>query len=193
MPPSKKFSREHVADTAFELVRRTGWPGLSARSIAKELASSTMPIYSNLSSMEEIEDEVRRRALDLLLEHQTKQYTENPFLNLAVGYIAFARSETNLFRFLFLERPRPLSGEDGAHLREKMSRVPDAARAFDLYFSRVSAETLDEVTRKSWIFAHGLAMAMSNGLLGSLSDEEIVNLLSEAGAAFVKWHRKDGA
>jgi hypothetical protein len=46
------------------------------------------------------------------------------------------------------------------------------------------------VTRKSWIFAHGLAMAMNKGLLGPMSDEEIANLLSEAGAAFVTWHKE---
>jgi AcrR family transcriptional regulator len=187
MPPKKKFSRKQIADTAFEVVRKQGWPNLSARSIAAALESSTMPIYSYLASMEAIEEEIRKRALDLLLVHQAKKYTENPFLNLAVGYIAFARQEANLFRFLFLERPKGLDGTETDRLRRLTERIPEAAASMALYFGGVSDDELDDVSMKSWIFTHGLAMAVSNGLLGPVDDREIVRLLGEAGKAFVEW------
>jgi AcrR family transcriptional regulator len=191
MPPKKKFSREQIADAAFEIVRRNGWSGLSTRSIAAELESSTMPIYSYLTSMEAIEEEIRERVLDLLLEHQARKYTDNPFLNLAVGYIVFARQEANLFRFLFLERPKRFDGKEADRLRLKISRIPHAAESIALYFGGISDEELDDVSMKSWIFTHGLAMAVSKGLLGPIDDDAIARLLSEAGEAFVEW--KGGA
>ena len=186
MPPKKKFSRRQIADTAFEVVRSKGWSNLSARSIAAALESSTMPIYSHLDSMEEIEEEIRKRAHDLLLFYQAKQYTENPFLNLAIGYIAFARQEANLFRFIFLERPKRLDGPQVDRLRRQMEVIPGTADSMALYFGGISDEEMDDVSMKSWIFTHGLAMAVSNGLLGPVGDSEIARLLLEAGKAFMQ-------
>jgi len=62
MRQPKVFSREQVIDTAFNLIRKNGWGSVSARSIAKELGSSTMPIYSNMNSLEELEQELKGKS-----------------------------------------------------------------------------------------------------------------------------------
>ena len=56
------FTSEAILEAAYSLTREKGWAAVSARSIAKKLGSSTMPIYSTLKSMEEIERMVRARA-----------------------------------------------------------------------------------------------------------------------------------
>jgi len=189
VPPKKRYSKSEIADAAFRIVREKGCAALSARSIAASLSSSTMPIYSNVASMGEIEETVHKKALDLLLEYQMKDYTENPFLNLAVGYIVYAREEANLFRFLFIERPRAMTGENLADLRSRMR--DEAPVAFERYFGGISSGEIDDVAMKSWVFTHGLAVALSNGLIDSIGDEEIARMLGEAGGAFIAWERKD--
>jgi AcrR family transcriptional regulator len=185
MPPPKRYSKSKITAAAFGIAREQGWSTLSARSIAASLESSTMPIYSNMASMEEIEEAVRRQALDLLLEYQMKDYTDNPFLNLAVGYIVFAREESNLFRFLFIERSQPLTDKNLSDLRSRIQgEAPDY---LEQYFGGISSGEMDDVSMKSWIFTHGLAVALGNGLVGPIGDDEIARMLGEAGGAFVAW------
>ncbi len=69
MPADTKISREDIIDAAFEIVRKGGWAQLSARSIAKRLKSSTMPIYSQFKTMEMLEDEVVKKAVTLQAEY----------------------------------------------------------------------------------------------------------------------------
>ena len=47
MPPAKKFQREDIIRTAYELVKSEGMGEMNARRIAKELGCSTQPIYHN--------------------------------------------------------------------------------------------------------------------------------------------------
>ena len=96
------YTREMVVGAAFELIREEGWSSVSARSIAKRLGSSTMPIYSQLRSISEVERALQIRARALLRDFQKRSWTENGRLNMAFGYVAFARDEKNLFRFLYL-------------------------------------------------------------------------------------------
>ena len=112
------YSREKVVEAAFQLIREQGWPAASVRAIARRLGSSTMPIYSHAKSIDELEKDLRMKARVLLKEYQHRPYTEFALLNLAFGYIVFARDEKNLFRFLFLERPEPIASGDMSGMAE---------------------------------------------------------------------------
>lgn len=101
------FTQKMIVEAAFALTREEGWGGVTARSIARKLGSSTMPIYSSLKSMREIEAAVRVRAESLMREFQGRVYTNEQPLDIALGYVSFARDERNLFRFLYVDRPLP--------------------------------------------------------------------------------------
>ena len=58
MPPKTRFTLKDVMDAALSVVRREGIDKLTARAIADELQSSTMPIYSCGKTMFEIEEEI---------------------------------------------------------------------------------------------------------------------------------------
>ena len=176
------FTREAVVEAAFTLTREEGWPAVTARSIARRLGSSTMPIYSSMKSMEDIEAEVRGRAEATLLEYQGRDYGGETSLNMAVGYVAFARDERNLFRFLYIDRP--LHGQDAAAGRSvtTVEQFISGARPVALA-DQVPTAMGDPRILKSWIFTHGLASLVSGGVL-ELANERIRSLLEEAGAAF---------
>jgi AcrR family transcriptional regulator len=177
------YTKEAVLEAAFELTREKGWAAVTARNIAKKLGSSTMPIYSSMKSMEEIEQEVRRRAEAVLLDYQRRRFTEDTNLNKAVGYVAFARDEKNLFRFLYVDRPveESANGREGRHLTTPEELITSDVVPNLTDQARVAMQ--DRRILKSWIFSHGLASMIGSGVL-HLPDSEIRDLLLEAGAAF---------
>jgi AcrR family transcriptional regulator len=186
------YSRDHIIDAAFELIREQGWSAVSTRAIAKKVGSSTMPIYSHMRSVEDLEKELRQRAHNLLKDFQQRQYTEYALLNLAFGYVVFARDEKNLFRFLYLEKPRK-------HDLEKSTMK-------DLFLADFGAESKagkdlaelqdsghETLISYTWIFTHGLATLVNSGALDTSSDETILRYLMHAGAAFyLRGNRKGG-
>ena len=112
MRQPRVFNREQVIEIAFNLIRKNGWSSVSARSIAKELGSSTMPIYSHMKSLEELEQELKVKSRACIIEYQSRTYSGEQLLDIAVGYVVFARDEKQLFRFLFMDRPDVTQSED---------------------------------------------------------------------------------
>jgi AcrR family transcriptional regulator len=183
MTQKVSFTKEAVIRAAFELTREKGWVGVTARNIARKLGSSTMPIYSSMKSMEEIEREVRAQAEALLLDYQRRPFTDDAAENKAVGYVAFARDEKNLFHFIYVDRPvsgNAGGGEDRPTLSLEDLTTSDSVPSLADQ-TRVAMQ--DRRILKSWIFTHGLASMIGSGVL-HLPDVEIKALLEEAGGAF---------
>lgn len=187
------YSRSQVIEAAFELVREKGWAAVTTRAIAKRLGSSTMPIYSHVRSVDELEKELRYRARELQRSFQQRPYSEHALLNLAFGYVVFARDEKQLFRFLYLDQPPEMDLENGEGMRE----------SFFLEFGEDSQEGRALMELKSagqgalvqytWIFTHGLAMLVNAGAFGSNSNQAIMRFLMNAGEAFYLWgSQKEG-
>ena len=99
----KTFTREDIVEAAFQVVRNQGRKKLSARAIANELNSSTMPIYSTINSMKELEQEVGQKFTELLLQYCLTPWTGNFLVDWSFGYVRFAKDEKELFRIMFLD------------------------------------------------------------------------------------------
>lgn len=193
------FTKKMIVDAAFDLTRNEGWGAVSARSLARKLESSTMPLYSILKSMEEIEKAVRARAEVLLHEFQHRTYTdpklldplyqsqlgktELTLLDSAVGYVIFARDEPHLFRFLYVERP--VTEKMAAAISPNGQVLPDAEAiggAFDLV-DQAAAARRDPTLLLHWAFTHGLASLISSHVI-DLSNQRISSLLLRASSSF---------
>jgi AcrR family transcriptional regulator len=176
------FTKEAIVEAAFTVTREQGWAGVTARNIAKKLGSSTMPIYSSMKSMEEIEAKVKARAEQLLLDFQKRDYGGDAPMNMAMGYVTFARDERHLFHFLFDSqgaRPAARGKDPGKPVPLDQMVAVGPVRLVD----QVPTAMRDPRILKSWIFTHGLASMVSAGVL-DLSNERIRSLLLESGAAF---------
>lgn len=193
------FTKEIIVAAAFDLTRREGWAAVSARSLARKLDSSTMPLYSILKSMEEIEKEVRAHAEALLHEFQHRTYTdptlldpvfqgqigqaELTLLDSAVGYVIFARDEPHLFRFLYVDRP--ITEKMAASISPVGQALPDPEAiggAFDLV-DQAAAARKDPTLLLHWAFTHGLASLISSHVI-DLSNDQIASLLLKASSSF---------
>ncbi len=181
------YSREQIIDAAVELIREAGWSKVTTRAIAKKLGSSTMPIYSHVRSVEELEKEVRLKARELLKAYQREKHTEHVLLNLAFGYVVFARDEKNLFRFLYLESPDRLDLENGEGMRESFLTEFGEDSEEGKALKEMKSSGQEAVIQYTWIFTHGLAMLVNAGTFGSNSNQSIKSFLMNAGEAFYTW------
>jgi AcrR family transcriptional regulator len=183
------FTQEMIVEAAFALTREEGWHGLTARAIARKLGSSTMPIYSSLTSMRKIEAAVRKRAESLMRDFQGRVFANEQPLDIALGYVRFARDERNLFRFLYVDRPLPDARKGrGRGSSRALGKVRSGKTVVPIA-DQVPVAMQDPRILKSWIFTHGLASMLSSGVL-DLPDKRIQSLLREAGGAFFAAEKK---
>jgi hypothetical protein len=159
------------------------------RTIAKQLNSSTMPIYSAKLSMEDLEWELRAKTWQLLQEYQTKSYTDNPLTNMAVGLAVFARQESNLYRFCYVERPLLETEEEVQKQTKKFRQAYGRNRTLVEALRLVPKGIQNPLMLKSWIFVHGLCSLLGNRAL-ELSEQKIIRLIEEAGGAFYIFEEK---
>ncbi len=190
MAPQTKFHKTDTIEAAFSIVRRHGWEKLSARSIAAELGSSTMPIYSNLKSMGDLEETIVKKALDLLLSFQKTPRTVDPILDLGLGYVLFAKHERHLFMAINDEK----HGQLQVQLGEENFEFLVQALSEDARAKGMSRDQLRKLMFFWWIFVHGLAN-INNNLAGQelnnyvgreFNESEIADCIREAGELIMR-------
>ena len=175
MPPKVKFEKASIVNAAFEIVRKNGWQGLSARSIAEELKSSTRPIYSHLKSMNSLEEEVVKKAMELLEEYIRTPRTGDRWLDQGYGYVLFAKREKYLFKAIFDEKHnhfyKRFSAEIFTKLGEDLSDDPD--------FKVLSEEHQTNMRKVRWVYVHGLASLLANSFEFDeyKTEEELAHLI----------------
>jgi hypothetical protein len=184
--PEKRFSTTDIIEAAFNVIRKHGWGKCTARAIAQGLGASTMPIYSVLKSMKNLEDEIAKKASDVLITYQTRKWSGFGFLDMGVGYVMFAQEEKELFRMMYYKKP----GQEDDKDRQKKYR----GYVFDVLMDRLEHEEImsglstdqrKEVLNKMWVFSHGLAMLINNGVIDPMTEHEITHFLMDTGSLII--------
>ena len=181
MPAKASFTRDMFIDAAFKIVRYKGRNKLSARSIAKELNCSTMPLYSYLKSMKKVDKELKEKAIDLLLTYQTTPRTGRAFFDMGLGYVLFARNEKNLFRFLFSGNDDRKHINAGKILKEFAFKNLVQKMKTDQTLEGLDEQQLESILTKMWIFTHGLAFLINNNAFAKDDENYIKKMLEETG------------
>lgn len=189
MAPKATVKPNEIVDAALELVRELGADDLSARNLAKRLGISTMPIYSHYPGMTELEAEVKKQAGQIFMEFQRRPYTDNPFMNMAVGYVEFARAEPRLMELIFL-RGQQSPPPKGADIKEVLVEILGDQAQEPASKKILEEPGIDSLAFKARIFGHGLAMMVYSGELAHITQDEIIRTLSESGEAFMLWEQK---
>lgn len=186
MVPRATVKPHEIVKAALELVREVGADALSARNIAKRLGISTMPIYSHFPGMTELEAEVKKQAVQTFMEFQRRPYTDNPLMNMAVGYVEFARAEPRLMELIFLQGQQSPPPE-GAKLKDVLVQILGDQAQEPASQEMLEIPRMEHMAYKARIFGHGLAMMVYSGELAHLTQDDIIRMLSEAGEAFMFW------
>jgi len=187
MPPKPKHTRDEIIDTAFEIVRCEGIDALVARSLAQKLGTSSSPIFTYFSGMDELKTEVMKKAIALYHEKsaQAQEYSY-PFKKFGLIFITFAKDEPKLFQMLFAHEektPRtfPELFTSISDLKNTCIKVIEEEQNLNHYDAEFLFDNI-------WIYAFGIAVLCANNVC-SFTDEEINTMLGQqfsAGLLMIK-------
>lgn len=171
MPKRVIYTKNEIINKAYEMLKEEGLGQITARTLAKKLKTSPAPIYGHFDSMEVLKVELIKRAREQFLSYVIKDYTDKPFLNAGMGFVIFAREESELFRAIFL------MGNSNRDIILEFKDVIFSEIDKDERFLGVKKEKKEWLFNKCWTYAHGLATLMAMGLESKSADEDIKNNL----------------
>lgn len=107
MPPKPKYTREEIIRAALNIVATKGPDALTAKELGSALSCSASPIFTVFNSMQEVQDEVRRAAMDYFQEFKASDFEDLPhFKRVGMKMVTFGIQEPKLFQLLFMTENR---------------------------------------------------------------------------------------
>lgn len=181
MPKKAIFTKEQVFETAFNVFKKNGIEGLSARNIATALGASPAPIYSFYTSLDELKDELLTEAKKLFLRYISEEKTELVFLNIGMGICIFARDEKELFQTIFLKG----TVENRRELIDSFMDIVKNEMAKDTRFIDLDDSFKKNLYLDCWTFAYGMATLIATNYYTDITDENIKERLMEAAGVMI--------
>ena len=173
MPPKVKIIKEDIVKTAIELVRKDGEGGINARAIAATLNCSTQPIFSNFSTMEELQRATVEAAYEIYLGFLKKEAESGRYpryKSFGMAYIRFAKEEKELFKLLFM------CDRKGAAFTPTLDF--DASTEMLMKANGITREKAELMHLEMWSFVHGIGTMLATSFL-SLDWELIGDMLTD--------------
>ena len=148
----KVITREMILNAAFELIRKEGADVLSVRSIARACDCSTQPIYLSFKGIDEIKDELCKMAMEYFYDYLLKMVAEKKYPEykaMGMAYVKFAHDETELFKYVFMTKPRIKYDSVDASFEASVGVIKKTLN--------ISEEAARRLHTEMWIFGHGIA------------------------------------
>lgn len=183
MPPRAKFTKEHIAQVAFDLVRQDGINALTARNLGKHLGSSYCPIFTLFENMQEVQDAVLAKANALYNRYIAEGLNQEvAFIGVGKQFIKFAMDEPQLFQIMFMQRDCVIDFEQ---------YIPDTRENYPLVMKSLTQpygltdEQAERVYQHLVIYTLGIGMLCSRKVC-MFTDEQVVNLFTEVFHSLLK-------
>lgn len=177
MPPKPKYTKEQVIAAALRIVAENGFTALTAKELGHALNTSTTPIFTLFRSMQEVQDEVRKAAMERFESYAHRSRTDLPvFKQIGMQMISFAQEEPQLYQLIFMSAGSGVTPFDDhyAYLGNVADECLDAIQA-DYGLSAEDAETLFEHV---WIHTYGIGTLCATGMC-RFTQGQISNLLTQ--------------
>lgn len=192
MPPKPKYTKEEIVNAAYELTREKGIEAVVAREVGKRLNTSSSPVFTAWSSMDELKEEIWKMAKQKYQQYMADIFDYTPaFKEFGMRCVGFAAQEPNLFRLLFLSK----RDEHSPYARFQQefgsiftSLVEEIEKSFEL-----SKEEAEDLLNQMIIFANGIASFVLTDT-ESFSKEAVSRHLSQVCIGIVLANRlRDGS
>lgn len=176
MPPRAKYTREEIIDKAFEMARSRGLEAVVARELGKELGTSSSPIFTAFKNMEELQQEIRKKAMREfeVYVQDALQYTP-AFKYVGMRMIEFAMKEPKLFQLLYM------CEHDGEQTYDQLiGELGDTVKVCIEIMKKDYALTGQEAEllfRQLWLHTFAICVLVA-GKICRMSVEEISEMLS---------------
>lgn len=176
MPPKPKYTRDQIANAAFELVRESGIQALTARELGRAIGTSSSPIFTFFKDMDELKGEVFLLAKQRFDEYMAVAEDFYPtYKKRGLQWIRFASEEPKLFQWMFMLSPTNTGLADAVE-QLRFSKQRDISIIMRDY--NASAEDAEKLFQHMWIYAYGLCVLTTTGTC-RFTEEEQTRLLGE--------------
>lgn len=172
--PRRKFLKENIIQTAYEIVKEEGFESINARRIAKELNSSVQPIFHNFATMEELKKEVYEKVYQKYKEYMLRGVEkEKDYKQMGISYIQFAKDYPEFFKIIFMQKTN-LNAEKFV----MADAIGDDIIKKGQLLTGLPYEEQKKFHVKVWIFTHGIATLVATKTV-EFTDLEISELLEK--------------
>ncbi len=178
MPPKAKYTKEEIIQKAFNIARRKGIDAVVARELAKELGTSSSPIFTAFKNMEELQTEVRKTAMKEFESYVSDALNYVPaFKYVGMKMIEFAQKEPNLFQLLYMREHD--GSQTYAMLMEELGDTVGVCIGIMQKEYVLTIQEAEMLFRQVWLQTFGICVLVA-GKVCQLSPEEISDMLSVA-------------
>lgn len=187
MPPKNKFTKEQLVDAAFTIAAEEGFDNITIRRVAERLGSSIAPIYVNFKDVEELKHEVALKAVAINKELILKQNSGDPFLDIGLAAVIFAKKYPLLFDQLALKNNDFYKdqAEDREFALKQMKKNP--------MLEQFNDQELSLLLLKMQALQAGLSLLVRNDRYSELLTEEIIlKILDDTGKDVLNGMRERG-
>lgn len=187
MPKKTHLTINDFLETAFDMVRENGWKKLSITAVAKHMGCSTMPVYSHFENLGTLKDEVVKKGWELVRDYESTQYTGDAWIDQAIGYVYFARDNSQLFACMLDGRNLALERRMLQKHWDFLTTLLSGYQGFD----DLSQEQCRVIRYSRALFTQGVATTVSKGLGKLLTDNEVIEkYLMVSSQAILEGYRK---
>jgi AcrR family transcriptional regulator len=182
MPPKAKITKLEIINTAIRLIRENGAESVNARAIALAMGCSTQPIFSNFSTMDELQKELNTNVYQIYLDYLKNEVESGKYPQykaFGMAYIRFAKEEKELFKLLFM------CDRDG----KEITPYTDFNASIEIIMqaNEISREKAELMHLEMWTCVHGIGTMLATSFL-SLDHELISHMLSDIYMGLRKRH-----
>lgn len=190
MPPKSKFTRDEIILAAIQLVREQGIEAVRARELGARLGSSARPIFTVFQNMEEVKEELIKKAKSLYKEYVTEGLKEDlAFRGVGSAYIRFACEEPKLFQLLFMNEQE--KGADLEHILPVLDENYEAILQSVQKPYGLEEEMARRLYQHLWIYTHGIATLCATEVC-RFSGEEIQTMMTEIFKSLLEKVKRSG-
>lgn len=176
MPPKAKYTKEQIVKMAFDMTRENGFSSVTARELGKRLGTSVSPIFTVFQNMNELQQEVRKLAMQEFITYvgNVLEYTPS-FKRFGMQMISFAIEEPQLFRILYMQE-----NEENCTFDDFIETLGESAYMCIEIIQKDNDVTKEEAVilfRQAWIQAFSICVLLINKIC-CFTQEEIADILS---------------
>ena len=176
MPPKAKYTKEEILEVAFQMAREMGIESVVARELGKKLGTSSSPIFTAFKNMEELQLEIRNRAMQEFESYVKDALNYTPaFKHVGVRMIQFAVQEPKLFQILYMQEHEESQKFEGLvnELGDTVTVCLDVMQR-DYALTKAEAELL---FKQVWLHTFSICVLVANKVC-HFKPEEISEMLS---------------
>lgn len=151
MPAKKQITKEMILHSAFTILQKHGIDAVNVKTLAKELHCSTQPVYLSFDSMDALRSELIPFAINYFIDSVKCNNADNKICLYGPEYLHFAKTEPQLFCFLFM-RPNAFN-----EMKQMLSSIMEASITELMNTYHISHEEADCLHDHLWMHAHGIA------------------------------------